>query len=184
MKHILIGGSCRSGKTTLSLMLRKEGFNHYKMDSIKRGLDDNFCKKAENSWKKLSPKMAHLIKTMIDESFTDKTRDIEYYVIDTCHLYPKDIAKLNLKDTVIIFLGYPNLTIEEKFKMIRENDYDYSWTSFVSDEVIKKGLKLDLKYSKDCKKQCEENNIKFFDTGNNFNEIIKEAYEYLIKEAK
>ena len=42
MKHIIIAGASRSGKTTLALKLAKHGFVHYKMDSIKRGIDDNF----------------------------------------------------------------------------------------------------------------------------------------------
>ena len=42
MKHIIIAGASRSGKTTLALKFKKEGFVHYKMDTIKRGLDNNF----------------------------------------------------------------------------------------------------------------------------------------------
>ena len=42
MKHVIIAGASRSGKTTLSLKLRERGFTHYKMDTIKRGLDNNF----------------------------------------------------------------------------------------------------------------------------------------------
>ena len=34
--HIIIAGCARSGKTTLSLMLNKYGYVHYKMDSIKK----------------------------------------------------------------------------------------------------------------------------------------------------
>ena len=35
MKHIIIAGASRSGKTTLALKLAKHGFIHYKMDSKK-----------------------------------------------------------------------------------------------------------------------------------------------------
>ena len=50
MKHIIIAGASRSGKTTLALKLAKHGFIHYKMDSIKRGIDDNFYEKRDGAW--------------------------------------------------------------------------------------------------------------------------------------
>ena len=108
MKHIIIAGASRSGKTTLALKFKKEGFVHYKMDTIKRGLDNNFYDGRISLWSDASPKFANLIERIIDEAKTDIILDEEWYVIDTCHLYPKDIAKIDLTNTLVVFLGYPN----------------------------------------------------------------------------
>ena len=60
MQNIIIGGPCRSGKTTISMLYQKNGFNHYKMDSIKRGIMNNFYK-GTISLTDCSDKIAYLI---------------------------------------------------------------------------------------------------------------------------
>jgi len=39
---------------------------------------------------------------------------------------------------------------------------------------------MDIEYSIEAKKQCDELGIKFFNTGTNFNETILEAYDYIM----
>ena len=77
MKHIIIAGAARSGKTMMALKLGQEGFVHYKMDSIKRGIDNNFWDNYKDNWKKVSPHMAYLIKTIIDENQSDIVKNKE-----------------------------------------------------------------------------------------------------------
>lgn len=180
MKHVIIAGASRSGKTTLSMKLRENGFNHYKMDTIKRGLDNNFYEGRIRLWTDASPKFARLIERIILESETDIIKDVEWYVIDTCHLYPKDINEVNLQNTIIVFLGYPSISEKEKLKAIRDNDPENGWTRTKDDAFLLKGTRMDIEYSIEANKQCNEIGIKFFDTGVNFNETIEEAYEYIM----
>lgn len=182
MKHIIIAGASRSGKTTLSLLIRKKGFVHYKMDSIKRGLDYNFYEGKITEWRDASPKIAHLISTIVNECQTDIIKNLEWYVIDTCHLYPRDIVKQNLEDTIIIFLGYPNLTIEEKMNQIRTYDPMSGWTHEVSDEQLKINIQRDIDFSKEVEKECKEYGIRFFDTGTNYQKTIAGIYRMLKEE--
>lgn len=182
MKHIIIAGSSRSGKTTLSMMLAKKGFVHYKMDSIKRGLDNNFCKRIKDDWKKTSPKMSHLIKTIITENESDQTKDKEYYVIDTCHIYPSDIYKENIENTIIIFLLYPNLDIDEKIKAIRKYNAENIWTNKYSDAENINNLEYGIAYSKKALSEAIKYNIKYYDTSKNFEKVIKRAYKEIIGE--
>lgn len=184
-KHIIIAGASKSGKTTLSLKLAKKGFVHYKMDSIKRGIDNNFCEAIRDvTWRQSSPKMAHLIGTMIRDNETDSVKDKEFYLIDTCHLFPKDIVKENLENTVIIFIGYTELNPEKKLKYMRSHDKSNLWTSKASDERNIYNLELGIPYSKAVKEECEEVGIKYFDTSKNFKKNINEAYKYILNEMK
>lgn len=178
MKHIIIAGASRCGKTTLSMKLSKEGFVHYKMDSIKRGIDKNFWDGYRDDWRRVSPHMAHLIATIINENQSDIVKDKEYYIIDTCHLYPCDIAKYNLENTIIIFLGYSNIDVFDKLGNIRKYDKDV-WTTLLSDQDLNYNTELGIEYSKEAKKECEELGIKYFDTSDNFEETLNEAYEYI-----
>lgn len=180
MKHVIIAGCARSGKTTLSLKLREKGFNHYKMDTIKRGLDDNFYPGKIKTWRESSPKFAKLISRIIEEADTDIIKDIEWYLIDTCHLYPSDISKTYNKDnTIIVFLGYTNITKEEKLKSIRSNDPKHGWTWKKDDDFLLKSIEEDISFSKEALEECEENNIPFFDTSD-FKKGIDEAYNYIV----
>ena len=180
MKHVIIGGCARSGKTTLSLKLRDKGFIHYKMDTIKRGLDNNFYAGKIKLWTDASPKFAKLITRIISEADTDIISGIEWYIIDTTHLYPKDIVSIyNPKNTIIVFLGYPNMNAKDKVKKIREYDPKNGWTWTKDDLFLENSAKEDIEYSIEAKKECEENNIMFFDT-EDFNKGINEAYNYII----
>lgn len=181
MKHIIIAGAARSGKTMMALKLGQEGFVHYKMDSIKRGIDNNFWNNYKDDWKKVSPHMAYLIKTIIDENQSDIVKNKEFYCIDTCHIYPRDIAKYNLKNTIIVFMGYCNINIEDKLKNIRTYDIG-TWSSLKNDEDLKNDTKLDIEYSKEAKKECEELGIKFFDTSVNFEQTLYDIYKYIKEE--
>lgn len=180
MKHIIIAGASRSGKTTLALKLAKHGFVHYKMDSIKRGIDDNFHEKMDD-WREISPKMSHLIWRIIKDSETDQIKGKEFYVIDTCHVYPKDLYKKDMKDTIIIFLGYKDLDIYKKLEEMKKNDANYIWSKNQSDEDNLYNLELGVPYSKSVYEECLKYEIKYFDTSENFNEVIDEAYHYLLK---
>ena len=91
MSNIIIAGPGRSGKTTLARHFINKGFNHYKMDSIKRGIDNNFIDYSIPYWK-CSSKMCYLIKTIIDEAKSDLTYN-QSLIIDTCHIYPSDVIK-------------------------------------------------------------------------------------------
>ena len=111
MKHIIIAGPGRCGKTTLALNLcQNTNLVHYKFDTIIRGARKYFYKESPLTWHEISPLAAGMIDSIISESQTDIIKNKEYYCIDTCHVYPEDLHKLNLKDTYIIFLGFPNLT--------------------------------------------------------------------------
>ena len=182
-KHIILAGASRCGKTTLAMKLANEGFVHYKMDTIKRGIDLNFWDHSHDDWKVVSPHMAHLIKTIIEENQVDIVRGKEFYCIDTCHIYPDDLAKYDLKDTIIVFFGYTDIDIDKKIQDIRKYD-NKIWTDKLSDEELRLYIEEGVKYSREAKEMCEKYNIKYFETGKDFESVMKNAYEYIINELK
>ena len=181
MKHVILAGASRCGKTTISLKLKNLGLVHYKMDSIKRGIDKNFWDGYKDDWVSVSPHMAKLINVMLSDYQTDIVKDKEYYLIDTCHLYPSDIVKYNLKDTIIVFVGYSEVDPYKKLKQIRKYDKNV-WSNHVSDKEMIYGINLGIEYSKIVKEECRKNNIKYFDISKNFNKVLNEIYEYIINE--
>ena len=181
MKHIIIAGCARTGKTTLALYFHNKGFVHYKMDSIKRAMFKTLSLNIKD-WHVISPMISSIISTIIEENTSDKVFTNEYYCIDTCHLYPIDILNMNLENTIIVFLGYTNINKEEKLKFIRENDNDNIWTSKLEDSQLLHDIDLCIQYSTEVKKQCLELNIPFFDTSYDFNKTIDSARTYIERE--
>lgn len=48
-KHLVLMGASSARKTTLALKLSNLGYLHYKMDSIKSGIYNNFVLKEEHN---------------------------------------------------------------------------------------------------------------------------------------
>lgn len=182
-KHIIIAGTCRSGKTTLSLELAKLGYVHYKMDSIKRGICEIFNVN-QHDWKKISPKIAQLMSIIIKENFTDTVTTKELYVLDTCHLFPKDINLLNLNTTIIIFLGYSNITVEDKLEEMHKYDKDNYWSRNIPDKQLIQMISYNIKFSKYLQDQCKQLNIPYFDTSFNRDEVLNSAKEFILTKNK
>jgi len=176
--HIIIAGTARSGKTTLSLMLKDKGYVHYKMDSFKRGM----CKAYDlyyDDWEPLSSKMAIIMNQMILDNKTDIVYEQENYLFDIPFLYPKDVHLINTEDTIVIFLGYAHITAEENFANIRKYDTDNLFTSKASDEQLMIWCKQNVKHSKYLEKECQRLNIKYFDTSVNRRKVLKDVIKYI-----
>lgn len=172
MKHIVIAGCSRTGKTMIANSFSKMGYIPYRMDFIKRAIYESFSLENED-WKHVSPKMAHLIATIISNSSSQ-----EVCCIDTCHLYPEDIVNECIENTIIIFLGYPNINKNQKLRLVRKYDIN-TWTSHKSDKEMLNNIELGIKYSIEAKRQCEILDIPFFDTSYDFCTTVNNAYDYI-----
>ncbi len=182
-KHIIIAGASRSGKTTLATKLKELGYIHYTMDSIKRGIyNDNFAKGRGSNWEEVSPKMAKILERLILDNMNDINYNVEFYAIDIGPLFPKDVIELNKMDNVIImFLGYPQIDVSWKVEqMIKYDRIINSWSRDFSQEELEIMINFNIEFSKRIQQQCLENNIMFFDTGYNQNEVLKEIYNKIV----
>lgn len=178
MKHIILAGASRSGKTMLSLELLKLGYTHYKLDSIKRGIYGNFVDDDGHKWEEVSPKIAKLIKQMLDDYKTDTNYQEEYYLIDTCHLFPEDALLLKSNDCIIIFLGYSDITLEEEMNNLKLYDKSHYWSNCLSEQ--KELVKANIEFSCYLKKECKKYGFLYYDTGKN-RECVFEQIINLIK---
>lgn len=179
-KHIIIAGASRSGKTTLATRLKDLGYIHYTMDSIKRGIyNGNFMEGKGSNWKEVSPKMTKLIERLIQDNKEDINYNVEFYVIDVGTIYPEDSITLKKMDNVILmFLGYPDVDVSWKVHQMQKYDKALnSWTKNLPEDQITGMVNFSVGFSKEVRKQCLENNIMFFDTGYNQNEVLDEIYK-------
>lgn len=177
--HVIIAGAARSGKTSLSLMLNKYGYTHYKMDSIKRGICESYELKYDN-WKDVSPIICSIINRIIEDNKTDTNFGYEKYLFDTPFLYPKDIEMINTSETKVIFIGYAHISVEDEINEIRKNDLDHYWTSKIGDDELRRWTYDNIEFSKYLESECKRLKIKYYDTSTNREEVLKEALNDII----
>ena len=170
--HIVIAGAARSGKTTLSRMLKDKGFIHYKMDSIKRGVCRYFDVKTMY-WTDFSKGVCTIIKQVMDDEFEDNI------IFDTPHISVLDSLDLVRNDTIVLFLGYDHMDFDTFLSNVRMYDQD-TWVGKLSMDELKELFDDSVKFSKDNRKECLENNIAYFDVSEDRENVLKKACSYVL----
>ena len=180
MKHIFIGGAAKSGKSTLAEKLcQNKNYNHIPLDYFASSLKHNFPETKitsnviinEESSKNLSLLLSRVINIMNDKE--------EPFIIDSAHILPKHIIEyIDLNKWDIYYIGYPNITKEDKFNILRKYDKETDWTRKRTDEELLNTIDKLITLSKEIERQCKEYNIPFIDTSK---DLIKDIDNYLSK---
>ena len=174
MKNIFIAGAAKSGKSTIAEKICSKGsYNHIPLDyftaSLKRNFPDVGIRSNVLIEGETSPKLALLLSTVFN--IIDDTE--EKFIIDSAHIMPKDIIKyINRDKWDIIYVGYPNVSAQDKFNLIRKLEHEFSWTHRRSDEELFPMIEQLIENSKEIERQCKELNIRFIDTSGDINEIL------------
>ena len=102
------------------------------------------------------------------------------FVIEGWHVFQKEIAKyIDLKDFVVIGIGYPKQDVNLKLKEIREFSYENDYCKKMTDERIINLVENHKNYSIQMQKECEELGINFFDISNNWDNVHKKIIEFI-----
>lgn len=182
MKNIIILGTARAGKSTLAQILhQKYNYSIISIDAFVSALRDGFPdlgithSNTENKFKLLPYFVYSYMKKIIKEYPNEK------FILEGWHVYPKDISKLFSNENVkIVCLGYTKINCDKALKCVRESEKENSYTKKMADEDVRELLSKHIEYSKILQKQCEENNIKFYDTSFSRMQVLEEAINYLI----
>lgn len=180
-RNIIILGAARAGKSTLAQILHKEyNYSIISIDAFVSALKDAFPElgithsNTENKFQRLPPFVFSYMKKIIYEY------PEENFVLEGWHVYPKEIKKLCSKLNVkIICLGYTKTNPTDVLTKIRENEKENSYTKEMSDEKVKELIVNHIEYSKILEKQCNENNIKFYDTSFDRDNVLKDIIKDL-----
>ena len=176
MKNIFIAGAAKSGKSTIAEKLCSKGsYNHIPLDyftaSLKRNFPDIGIRSNVLIEGETSPKLALLLSTVFN--IIDDTE--EKFIIDSAHIMPIDIVKyIDREKWDIIYVGYPNISAQDKFNLIRKLEHEASWTHRRNDEELFPMIEKLIENSKEIERQCKELNIRFIDTSGDIKDILKE----------
>ena len=168
MKNIFIGGVAKSGKSRLAVHLcKKYNMNHIPLDYFASSFKHNFPEVGITSNvvinNESSKKFALFLSRFIE---IVESKDDEFFVLDSAHILPEDIIKYLDRDKWdIYYLGYSNITPEEKIEEIKKYTKG-GWTNKKNKEELLGIFKILINTSKDIEKICKESNIKYIDTSN------------------
>lgn len=168
MKNIIIGGTVRSGKTTLANLIReKYGYSKVESDTIVNAFDQVFPefgithKNAELAREKYEP--------FLFEILNGFCRDLKYAgnitVFPGSQFLPENLSRYGKQDRyIIIFLGLGEATPEQLVNKIRECDTENDWTHKKTDEWLLRFAKNVIDESVRIEQDCRKYGYYYFDT--------------------
>lgn len=186
MKNLVILGASRSGKTTLAREVNKQYPNYHIIngDSIRhtfeRVLPQNEINKRNGKGMRedFAKFSAELFKNEIK-----RNNGFYNYIFDSCDISVENAIKY-FKDesTIIIYLGYSQISEKEALSNYRKYEKSGEWTFNRTDEELLIHAKTWINNSKIFKSECELNNIKYIDTSYDREKILENLKIEIIKE--
>lgn len=180
----LLAGASRSGKTLLArrAVVEKQ-IPYFPLDvlfgAIVHGIPEVGLKYEDSLLDR--PKKIWPLATHFFNYFFKEERE---YLIEGDSILPSQVNELIVagKPIKCCFLGYAELTKDEKLALVREHHQgDIDWTRGISDEEMLPMIDEMIEFSKYLKQECEKYGIKYFDVSHDFEGVRNEAFEYLFR---
>ncbi len=187
-KYIIIAGVPRAGKSTISKKIAKEkGYQHISMDSILAGIEKIFPEtnihtgapgNVMDKFRFISSKVAPFISAMMDSG---EYEECDYgVVIDVYQLTPHDfVTHITEERAEVYFVITPDITPEERFRILKEFDTPKDYTYFHSDEENRDDCASIVEISNWLKSQCVKYKLPYIDTTYNRENKIQEFIDAL-----
>lgn len=185
MKNIAIFGSARAGKSTLSVMISKKFPNYHIIsgDDIRGTFNEVLPNNNINSkgGSGMIDDFPNFLSTLFYRSIK-RNNDEFGYIVETCDITPKKAKELFSKDnTILLFIGTPNQSIEKHFDDIKKYETSKDWTYGRSDERIMEHCKYWIPKSKEYENECKKLDIWYVDTSFNRMEVLENTLNMIEK---
>lgn len=188
-KQIIIAGVARAGKSTVCKELTKRGnYQHIEADTITFAFQNSFPETGishTDFWglKETSKPFSKFLSAWIKEVQKSGTcNKLDYKMaIDLYHILPEDFVEYFPKENCeIYFLGYPNISVEEKVRQIRHFDTVDDWSTQESDESLRKRIETYIEISKYLQEECKKYGLPFIDVSYNREEVLEKLINEII----
>ena len=165
------------GKTTICNGLsEKSNYTYIPFDPIVRGFQNNFPEIGithTDTIINVSKKLAPFINSMIEDSE-------QPLLLDTYHLIPEDyIEFINTNKCDIFFVGYPNISPQEKLKEMRTFDKREE-NRILTDTQLLKNLKKKIDESIYIERECKKYNLPFINTSYERDKVINNSINEIV----
>ncbi len=192
MKHLIIAGVPRSGKSTLSRQVAGQmGWQHICMDAVIAGFEQCFPETGIDTGisvnkDKSSMEILRIISGRIAPFLRAMTSPEEYdrkngpMVIDMYQLLPEDYVKfLDPEICGVLYLLTGDVTPEERFAIQKKYDTPEDYTYDLSDEERMEGCEYLVEQSRLMREQCEKYGLPYFETAHDREAVFRQILEDL-----
>ncbi len=197
MKHLIIAGVPRAGKSTLSRRAARElGWQHVSMDAIIAGFERCFPETGIDTGlsvnkDKGSMEILHIISGKIGPFLRAMTDPEEYdrqngpMVIDMYQLLPEDYVRyIDPEVCDVLYLLTGDVTPEERCRIQKEFDTPEDYTYGLSDSERLEGCGYLVEQSRLMREQCERLGLPYFETARDRERVLDEALSKIISNSK
>lgn len=186
MKNILIMGTGRAGKTTLSKML-KDKYNSYNLihsDSLKwaiiRAKNEEQYYRENVDIQKEFEHGEYFQKTLLElyNSLIIKDTKGYGYILESGQLHPKIVKEMiDFDNTIIICLGLGNLAKDEMVNLCIQHDKENDWTYGLEREYLEKHAEDWYNCNEMLKMECPKYGIQYIDTSKDREKILQQILD-------
>ena len=185
MKNIFIIGVPRSGKSTLSKLIKRNYpiYNQLSFEAIRNGFIEtqpelNMGNRTSDARRTILPK--HIV---TEAHWSNNILSCPSLVEgDFCTI--EELNNLIDENDIIICLGFGCRSIEEIIRSVKKNDTSDDYTKDWSDEKMKKHFYNLVDKDKENYDYCIKNNINYYDTYDNRNLIFEKIIEEILLQDK
>ena len=177
MKNIIIGGTVRSGKSTLAGIIHKTlKYSLVESDTIVNAFNEVF---PELGIIHRKPNLAREnYKPFLFEILNGFCKSLKYNdnitVFPGSQFLPEQLYEYRNKDKfIVIFLGMSDVEPLVLMKKIREMDEQHDWTHKRTDEQLLNNCKEIISESKKLKEDCQKYGFYYFDTFENRQSVLE-----------
>lgn len=180
----LIGGASRSGKTSLVLrMLEEKSVPYLSTDALMMGLRGaGFAAYAnEQDDLDVARELEKVLRPMIE--------NLRYcgvpYALEGVHIRPAFIrAMIDVAEGAVTgcVLGYPDVSLNQKLADTQKYpSIANNWLMSETPEYQRQHLKRHIEISEMDRRDAKAVDVAYFDTGENYDVRLNEAFEYLVR---
>ena len=183
-KVVIIGGNARSGKTTVSYALQKQGFNRISLDLLNTYIEDGL----KIEFDKIDEETKfRLFETIVNEAIKESNNEDINIVIDMYDYLPHNIDRLVNKDKVeVYFLAYPNISIDDIEYNIVHYAKSTDWIAQVNKDYLHECAIRFYNRNNMLVEECKKYNLTLVDTksGNDRDIILNKLFEQITNKEK
>lgn len=180
-KNVVILGSRKTGKTTLSKKINEEHLCAIQnTENIINALRTVYPNDSEVTYKEF-------INNFLINYINRLSSGPDFYVSEknvieiNSNKIDSLIDNIDFDRNIVIGLVHGNLEIDKYIENVKNTQGEYDLTRFMNEETLKKHLQDDLDNNERLTKVFEEKGIKYFDTSVDREEVLKEISN-LVKE--
>jgi hypothetical protein len=194
MKHLIIAGVPRAGKSTLSRRIARQlGWQHVSMDAIIAGFEQCFPETGVDTGlsvnqgrpsleilRVISSRMAPFLHAMTDPEEYDRQNGP--MVIDMYQLLPEDYVRCRLSDACrVLYLVTGSVTPEERFAIQKRYDTPEDYTYTLTDQERMEGCRELVAQSRLIQAQCQQYGLPCHETARDREQVFAAILEQLEK---